>query len=243
MRSQLLLLCGLGILISQSSCQQKTFDPALAGSFFPLKPGLTWTYRFIDNRYGNGTWTDRVLGTAHPQSRENGSEVVSRYSSPTGVLDSSIVYVPEHGYFTRRLIIRKNDWITSEDAFLPQLLKPDLVWSSSLIPFGEQGGTFQVAQTHRSFFDSRTIEVPAGRFTGCIRIETTARYESILKVNPPLQLKYFDWYAPNVGLIKTLVMQPGLFGSEVARIELMRFGSVQRDVVLAHPTAARAEPG
>jgi hypothetical protein len=226
MKKKLCLLCGLSVLISQFSCQRKTFDPSLAGSFFPLKPGLAWTYRIIGRNYGSsGMLTDRVAGTRRLRTLEIGTEIVSHYLSPAGMAETTIVYVPEHGYLTRQLVVSNRDLITSEHAFLPQLLRPDLTWSSSLLPFGPEQGTFHVAETHRSYLDPRTIEVPAGNFTDCIRIETVARYESTLKVNPSLQLKYIDWYAARVGLVKTLVLHTGLLGSEIARIELIAFAS------------------
>jgi hypothetical protein len=37
------------------------------------------------------------------------------------------------------------------------------------------------------------------------------------------RLRYLDWYAPNVGLVKTLVLESGFFGSETARVELLSF--------------------
>ncbi len=39
-----------------------------------------------------------------------------------------------------------------------------------------------------------------------------------------LKLKYLDWYAPSVGLIKTEVWERGLFGRKVGNVELQTFG-------------------
>ena len=38
-----------------------------------------------------------------------------------------------------------------------------------------------------------------------------------------LQLTYFDWYAPNVGLVKTVALEGGPTGPEMDRVELVRF--------------------
>ncbi|MEI4908199.1 hypothetical protein Q8G40_29380, partial [Klebsiella pneumoniae] len=38
-----------------------------------------------------------------------------------------------------------------------------------------------------------------------------------------LQLTYMDWYAPNVGLIKTVSLEGGPTGPEMDRVELVRF--------------------
>jgi hypothetical protein len=226
MKTTILLISGLAVaIIGSSSCQRRSFNPALAGTFFPLRPGLTWTYRIIEHeRATTYILRDRVLGASSLHRGGGVSEVESEYSGATGVLDSSIIYVHEHGYFTRQLIINRSAWMTAETAFLPEMLKPNLTWSNSLVPFGQQPGTFHVAQTHRTFFDSGIVKVPAGHFAGCIRIETTALYQTSSHGNLPLQLQYIDWYAPHVGLVKTLVEHSGLFGSEVARIELLSFG-------------------
>ncbi len=227
MKGKSFFLSVMGLAAIQlSSCQRKSFDPALAGAFFPLRPGLSWTYRIIDQRRGTtDIFTDRVVGKGHIGNRESASEVESEYAGPTGALTSTTIYVAEGGYFTRQSSIGKTARIMlAERAFLPELLKPDLTWSNSLVPFDQQPGSFQVTQKHRTSFDTKTVEVPAGHFSGCIRIETEALYQSDSEGNFPLRLKYLDWYAPRIGLVKTLVEQSGLFGAELARVELLNFG-------------------
>jgi hypothetical protein len=211
-----------------SSCERKTFDPALAGDYFPLRPGLTWTYRIVEdgarNRATIHTLTERVLGRTGAQT----SKVESEYAGPSGVFNSTIIYFTEHGYLTRQLIISRSAGVASaERAFLPQLLKPNLTWSNSLVPFVQQPDLLHIAQTHRTFFDHGIVEVPAGHFSGCIRIESLVLYRSPMTNSQPLKLHYVDWYAPHIGLVKTLVEQDGLFGSELARIELLEFGYPQ----------------
>jgi len=233
MKGKILFLPVLAVAAVQlSSCQRKSFDPALAGAFFPLRPGLSWTYRIIDKgRDTTHTLTDRVLGRTHLGAGESANEVESEYSGPTGTLNSSMVYFPEGGYLTRQSRISKTAGnALAERAFLPQLLKPDLTWSSSLVLFDQQPDLLHVTQTHRTFFDTKTVEVPAGHFSGCIRIETMALYQHSSGDNLTLRLKYIDWYAPHIGLVKTLVEQSGLFGSELARIELLSFGYQPKSV-------------
>ncbi len=216
--------------IQLAGCQRKSFNPALAGEFFPLRPGLSWTYRIIDKSRGTThIFTDRVIGRTRVGNSEGADEVESEYSEPGATLNSSIIYFPEAGYLTRQSRIDKSAKFTlAEKGFLPQLLKPDLTWSNSLVLFDEQPGIFHAVQTHRTFFDTKTIEVPAGHFSGCIRIETIALYQNnSQESNPPLRLKYLDGYAPPVGLVKTQVEKNGFFASELARIELVNFGYSQ----------------
>ena len=231
MKGNKVLLSILGLVAIQlASCQRKSFDPALASEFFPLRPGLSWTYRIIDESRGTvHIFTDRVIGRRRILTGANADEVESEYSGPTGTLNSSIIYFPEGGYLTRQSRIDKTAQVMlAERAFLPQLLKPNLTWSNSLMLFDQQPDIFHVVQTHRTFFDTKTVEVPAGRFSGCIRIETAAVYQSnSSEINLPLRLKYLDWYAPHIGLVKTLVKENRLFGSELMLVELINFGYSQ----------------
>jgi hypothetical protein len=226
MKGKLILVALVFTAVGTWGCQRKSFDPGLAGTFFPLSPGISWTYRIIDKgRSPTHILTERVIGGTRLGANAKAIEVESEYNGPTGILNSSIVYFPENGYFTRQSRGGESSKIVSaEKAFLPELLKPNLTWSNSLVPFELEPDIFHVTQDHRSFFDTSTIAVPAGDFSGCIRIETRALYQSASKSNPPLELKYVDWYAPHIGLVKTIVWQTGFFGSELARIELLKFG-------------------
>jgi len=203
-----------------TSCQNKApFDPRLAGAFFPLNPGSTWTYRVVDKNLGAANIiTDRAV------DKQSSGEAVSEGSLSGGASRSTILYVTEGGYINR-VSVDGPTWIRFEEArFLPKLLKPDLTWSNSLFPFGHLGGAFHIEQYHRTFLESDDVVVPAGRFPGCIRIETKAEYQrSTSHSAPSLPLRYIDWYAPNVGLVRTLVFKGGFFNSEVARVELLSF--------------------
>jgi hypothetical protein len=111
----------------------------------------------------------------------------------------------------------------SEEAqFLPVHLMPNMSWSSVTYPYaGLFGSSF--GQTHRTFAENKLIEVPAGRFSGCIRVETQATRKNGHHGGRDDQLSYIDWYAPNVGLVKTLVLEGGPEGLETERVELFRF--------------------
>jgi hypothetical protein len=213
-----------------TGCQKRTsFDPGAASTFFPLRPRSSWTYRVIYKKRGTaGTFTDRVVNPRRTGARGAG-EIESEYSGPSGMFSTTIHYVPEGGYITRQSgNIESGRALFAERAFLPQVLKPDLSWSNSLVPFQDEPGAFHVTQLHHTYFERADVVVPAGRFTGCIRIETQALYQN--DSSQPVQslrLKYVDWYAPRVGLVKTVVMKSGFLGSELARIELVNFAQEQ----------------
>ena len=243
MRKSLLLAALILSAAPFTACQRgASYDPNSAGTFFPLRPSLTWTYRFIDETRGTAnTLTDRVIGQRRSGTGHAG-EIESEYLGPTGMLSTTILYVPEAGYFTRRSGNQGSGrFLFAEKGFLPELLKPGLSWSNSFDPFVDQPDTFHITQVHRTAFEYRDVVVPAGRFSGCIRVETDALYQRDSSQDAePLRLKYFDWYAPRVGLVKTLVKQSGLFGSELARVELLKFGYVQPKTAMRSTRHAQA---
>ncbi|MGH7914629.1 MAG: TapB family protein, partial [Candidatus Binataceae bacterium] len=81
-------------------------------------------------------------------------------------------------------------------------------------------------QSHRTFAEIRQIETPAGHFNNCIRIETEATYQGGMYARKKQHLTYLDWYAPNVGLIKTVTLEGGPTGPEMDRVELLRFNVI-----------------
>ena len=129
----------------------------------------------------------------------------------------------ERGYVTRIASFGASRIRLEERGFLPQYLRPDQGWSNILSPFEHSSGDIlKITQNHRTFLEAEEVVVPAGRFSKCLRIETEASYQSPAGIGDK---RYFaDWYAPDIGLVKTLVLGGGQDGgSEMARIELLRF--------------------
>jgi len=219
------------------------FNPALAEHFFPLRAGSSWTYRIIDRSDGTtDIVTDRALGSAYLSQIKGSGEAVSEYSAHYGA--RTLVYLREGDYISRLTHLDgPTPILLEEKRLLPELLKPDLRWSNFLFPFGPN--SFHATEHHRTFLEANDVVVPAGRFSGCIRVETEAAFQGD---GPGLLLKYIDWYAPDVGLIKTstlkhgsidwyapnfglvetLASRSGFFDAEILRVELLRFGNSPR---------------
>src|SRR5438552_4036081 len=110
--------------VQLTSCQKSApFDPALAGAFFPLHPGSTWTYPLIDQAdHGTTVFTDRAVNKERIAAPGAAGAVVSEYSGPSGTGKSTIIYLAQHGYITRLLSIGDEGWTPFEEReFLPQL--------------------------------------------------------------------------------------------------------------------------
>jgi hypothetical protein len=87
------------------------------------------------------------------------------------------------------------------------------------------GSGFEVRQLHQVFVQAEPIDVPAGRFTGCARVETTAIHSATgpdgSAVGPRIVYYYSDWYAAGVGLIRT--EQRSATAEVLATIELVSY--------------------
>ncbi len=224
-------LCVTLAMLQTFACQKGApFNSALAGSFFPLPPGSTWTYRVVDEYQKTAEiFTDRAEGLEGVHSANSTGGLVSEYSGSDSKSDFTIRYAFKDGYVTRSFGTRQREQtFLQETGFLPRLLKPNLTWSNSLNPFGDLIPGFHLTQTHHTFLEASVMVVPAGRFSNCIRIETEAVYamknDNSFQGHDGRRLRYVDWYAPNVGLIKTVVLETGFFGKEIGRVELIGFG-------------------
>jgi hypothetical protein len=238
----LVLLSGLTL-----GCKSASRTPDPSAVFFPLKPNMMWMYR-VQSKSQQREYivTDTVLGEQYvPALKLTGAVVEEFYNLDRAGL-RPIVYTQKNGYLTRlsgldyvKHQIKPPAWGRSiEEDFLPARLAPDTSWQNTLFPYGKLPGGFDVAQSHTSFMEGRVVVVPAGRYTGCIRIETLARYEGAAysHYSHVLKLAYEDWYAPNVGLVRTIAYENDPDGPEMERVELIRF-----DAGVKH--AAQPKPG
>ena len=212
------------------------FNPALAGAFFPLAPSTVWTYRVNSkSQRENYIVTDKVLGLKYVPSLNVTGQVVEEYYNLERGGSRPIVYVTKDGYLTRLsgLEYSKDDIQTpargrsEEGEFMPAQMTPEVSWSSTIFPFGHLPDAFDIRQTHRTVFETDEIIVPAGRYAGCMRIDSLATYEggSFAAKGKPANLLYRDWYAPNVGLVKTEVLEGGERGQQMELVELLKFVS------------------
>ncbi len=228
---------GLSLAIALAIASLMGCNPGKAGpgtNYFPLTPKSTWTYQIVSkSQLTRYQITDRVIGEKYvPSLKVTGSVVDESYSLSRGGT-RPLVYYAKDGYISRlsaldydQKKIEAPSWGRSEEAqFLPLRLLPNLTWSNVIFPYGHLSGAFDINQTHHTFAEDKEVSVPAGRFAGCIRIETLAIYEggAYTRNRQQLKLAYIDWYAPNVGLIRTVALQGGPKGPEMERVELVSF--------------------
>jgi hypothetical protein len=229
-----LIAASVALSACKSATQEWKADPT--ANFFPLRPNTVWTYKIASkSQRANYVVTDRVVGSQYvPALKITGLVVEEFYNLDRAGL-RPIVYQDTGGYLTRLSgldyaanQIKAPAWGRSEEKnFIPEHLTPNLSWKNVLFPYGKLPGSFDITQAHQSFMEPAEVVVPAGHFSNCIRIETLAHYEggeyATQKQN--LSLTYEDWYAPNVGLVRTVAYQGTANGPEMERVELMRFES------------------
>jgi hypothetical protein len=243
----MVVLIGVSIMSCRSA--HWAVDPSAA--FFPLKPRMMWTYRVESkSQRTNYVVTDMVVGSQYVPALKITGDVVEEFYNLDRAGLRPIVYVEKGGYLTRlsgldyvQHQIKGPVWGRSiEEDFLPEHLTPDRSWSNKLFPYGRLPGSFDIVQNHKSFRENGEITVPAGRFHGCIRIETQARYEggAYEQQKMVLKLSYLDWYAPNVGLIRTVAYQGGPDGPEMERVELLKFNPATKATASAAPAESHS---
>ncbi|MGH8013385.1 MAG: TapB family protein [Candidatus Binataceae bacterium] len=233
LRKTVLALAAAFMAASVWACMGSwSFEPS--ANFFPLKPNETWSYR-IQSKSQRATYvmTDRVIGSQYVPALKLTGEVVEEYYNFDRAGLRPVIYYRQRGYLTRLSGLQfKNHKIEApawgkslNSDFLPNRLSPDMSWNNALFPYGKLPGGFEMVQTHKTFSERHEVDVPAGHFHNCIRVETQAVYKggAYSGQKQPLKLAYRDWYAPNVGLVRTLAYEGGFNGPEMERVELIRF--------------------
>jgi hypothetical protein len=205
-----------------------------SAEYFPLAPKSTWTYRVTSkSQRSEYVVIDQIVGVKYiPALKLTGVVVDELYNMDRGGR-RPVVYYAKDGYLTRvsgldydHGRIQAPAWGRSEDAdFLPVRLLPNASWRTEDLPFGHLTGGFTLAQIHHSVQDVVGVRVAAGVFGRCIRVDTRTEYRGgpYAKHHKNLALVYTDWYAPDVGLVKTIAYEDSPGGVEVERVELIRF--------------------
>jgi hypothetical protein len=249
------LLCLTLSLFQLTGCAKRVpFNSRLEGRFFPLDNGMSWRYRVTYSNGASETITDRILKSDQIGSLRSSALMLSDYSGvdgsravrpdvpkpyPTVTTQVEIRYIVERGFLTRVTNLGGTFGVqVVEDSFLPRYLGPDRIWSSST-----HFDILKMYENHRSFFENDEVVSPAGSFSQCIRVETETSYDGPPGTGSHADIRdkryFIDWYAPDVGLVKTLVLVGGQNGREIARVELLRFAKIGATAALAVPTAGQ----
>jgi len=213
--------------------------------FFPLVPNFTWVYRVEEiGRHRTYQMQARVIGERFVAVLNQRCLVVNEIDG-IGNSASPVLYYSKNGFLNRIMGLEyvKGDiqppsfGRSEEQSFLPMILRGGDSWEGDIFPFGHIRHALRVAEIHRSYAEVSPVVVPAGRFDGCIRVETHANYGAQGDGHQPdeldAELTYVDWYAPGVGLIRASTRPGGIEARETARIDLIGFdrrGAMRTDL-------------
>ncbi len=206
-----------------------------AASFFPLTANSRWEY-VVSRRAGGDRFEFIATVQQHDFIAEDGQAcrvVDERYTDVAGGTRFPVLYCAKGGFLHRVMsleyrgeVLEDNGLRSGELKFLPTDPAKTATWEGWTNAYRlPDGSGFEVRQFHARVFESQTIEVPAGAFENCMRVDTTAMHAATgpdgKAVGPGVVFYYADWYAPGVGLVKT--EQRDASAVVLATIELVRF--------------------
>lgn len=212
---------------------------AAVGDFFPLTPSSRWEYR-VTRRTDAAPL--RVVATVRQDQftgpHGHGCRVVDeQYGDRPSTERSPIVYCTEGGFLHRVMSLEyrgesleDNGLRSGEIRFLPLDLAGTPSWEGRTNAYQlPDGSGFEVRQLHQVFVQVEPIEVPAGRFERCARVETTAIHSATgtdgSSIGTRVVYYYSDWYASGVGLVRT--EQRSATAEVLATVELLGYQIAQ----------------
>ena len=223
-------------LSGQISCRSR--DRSEPTAYFPLRTDDTWIYEIARSAAG-----ERSRLTVHSRGdqfveplRKRAHVVEERYSQVSGPPGEPylLAYYLDQGFVHRAMSLEyKGSHIVelgphaSEERFLPQGLDERSQWSGKTTAYDVPGGAgYAVRQTHAAAREPGAIEVPAGKFADCIRVDTIAVQEiedGGRSQGQPIVFYYRDWYAPNVGLVLSRLSNRPDHSAPLAETTLISF--------------------
>ncbi|MEM0909547.1 MAG: hypothetical protein AAGJ37_01150 [Pseudomonadota bacterium] len=210
--------------------------------YFPLQDGLRWEYQVyeehtndkevkvytvenigstaFDGKYFEMPITVRRTGSGTDYFILSAEDGLFRIAQKTIVQADPTMDEPE------RKILPKNDEISEGQSWFVESKTYTLSGAPNDSVPDTEDIRFEMEYEVTSM--NETVEVPAGQFENCIKVEGFAAFP--LYVDPKLgyqdvEIQQTEWYAPGVGLIKLVREEPrkiGLFEGGNVTFELLR---------------------
>jgi hypothetical protein len=222
-------LVALSILAS-AGCGARLIPAGSEPVYFPMEANRIWEYRLRD------------LGRDHawPVSvRSRGPQFVPELGRVVAIFDEEypdqvvpVAFFLSEGFLQSE--IRLGYGLEDRMGVLPIGSQPMRVmpdpptvgarWSYSEDVFGGSGGQLDrgfAIQWTGIVTGRETVEVPAGVFRDCLRVESTAAHRTPAGEGAR-QYRYVDWYGPGVGLVRSEYSFSST-GKILTRMELVRY--------------------
>lgn len=164
--------------------------------YYPLKQGMTWTYSALSEK----SETKTIIVTNLPPREINGLTLTPRKWDTGGGIKYYLVGTDEYGTY------RYGEQNSEQGE--PIIAKPKVYYIKNPISNGTSWDIktklgedeLTVNLTIESLDDE--VKVPAGTFKNCIKIKHVGGNQ---KNDTSVSVEAFEWYAPDVGLVKSIV--------------------------------------
>ncbi|MCX5891857.1 MAG: hypothetical protein NTW80_02610 [Deltaproteobacteria bacterium] len=165
-----------------------------ASRYYPLKPGLTWTYKLTSEKIANG----KIVVTNLPAKEINGVTVTPRKWDKGGMVSYSLMATDSMGIYRygEQQDEKSEPVLTQPKAY--SLRDPVAVGTTWDMPSKMGADELTVNLTVESITDS--VKVPAGAYKDCVKIKHVGGGKGA-----PISIEAYEWYAPEVGLVKSIV--------------------------------------
>ena len=228
------VLACLALLSLTTACGR---DLADRGSYFPLAPGLQWTYRVTTEVAGQREETRLeqlnvdvadLDGLPHTvRLTGHGTRYFVRETAQ-GVFRSAKQTIVDPGprpdanprWILRRPFAVGSGWSQETHPYVLRRVQP---YEETLA----KSVTFKMAYQIAAL--AETVEVPAGRFEGCMRVDGEALltlYADGRTGYQDIKINTSEWYAPGIGLVKLVRREPltgEVFAGGSVTLELEQF--------------------
>ena len=207
--------------------------------FFPLQPGTLWIYEVQDFK-GQVDLKRVIVRGSHYLKTQNTSGVIVEESG--GNSDELLLDVSWHpvAYYRRGEFLYRFSGLSyveaelrefrlgqAEEKVLPEDLSAHPEWESDFEVFHVGQGIGYAVRSVSTVSESLdTVTVRSGTFQNCLRVETRAVSGSLphRAEEPQVLFRYTDWYAPGIGLVKSVTEVPPT-PQPVNTVELVSFRS------------------
>ena len=165
-----------------------------ASKYYPLKPELTWTYKVTSEKIANG----KIVITNLPAKEINGVSVTPRKWDMDGLVRYHLMATDSMG------IYRYGE--QQDENAEPVLTKPkayslrDPVATGTTWDMASKLGEDQLTINLTVESSTDSVTVPAGAYKDCAKIKHVGGGKG-----GPISLEAYEWYAPEVGLVKSMV--------------------------------------
>jgi len=167
-----------------------------AENYYPVKEGMTWVYSITSNKPGASKITVTNLAPRELQ----GKTVAPRKWEVEGGVKYYFIAKDDTGVY--RYAEQRGD--TGE----PQIISPKVYYLKNPVDVGTTWDTttkmgqddLKVNITVESIREK--VQVPAGSYKECVKLKHEGKMEA--KKGSALTLTAYEWYAPGVGLVKSM---------------------------------------